>query len=158
MGWEYRCAICDKLLFIEEMDKTKRFEEYEKIVVGLAYKGAYAEYGADEIKVYLCRNCYIRFKDMLANIKAKISKTVRIYDIEFLEFRNIIFYNPKSLIEFLENHVEYASEPKEMAIVKDLKQIRGIGIYAKPKNPLEKPYRILLPYLAIINYIKTSIK
>jgi len=160
---EKKCYGCSRVLEVKIYEKCKMCGETnirtEKKYNGKTYKVelkrfregvcGLGHWGFKEIT--LCEDCYKRFLKRIEEFKQEFLNTVKVYDIVFCDkAKPIIFNNPKSLIQWLKDYIEFATNPKEGGLITGDEIIWGLKFYAKPKNPLEDPYKVLLPYDVLI--------
>jgi len=155
------CCICDKVLGIEEKYKCKicnkityeheRVEEHRFIDTYYISKGVY---GYDIERRYLCLEDYDKFKKYVSRFKDRLG-SVETYDLKFTDYEAIKMMNTESAIAYVARYVEFISKPENYTLYKKGgDQEYGISFCAKPKDPLEKPKLIFMPYSALIDEFK----
>jgi|GEM_PF-5104575 len=140
------CDICGKILGTTYFLVCKRCgcesvkREEEKDIKTMTW---------DSKTISLCNKCYREFRGEVEEIKKAIEQSVeRIPGLIILsETRVLRFTNLQSLKYYLYNYIEMISDVREIH--------NGLVFFAIPKIPLATPYRIVFPYLAVIDYMRT---
>jgi len=156
-----KCDLCGKPIRLKRFYRCDcGWEDYEIEIPNdyltiLCWKKFNVERPEDH-NLYLCTKCYERFFDKVWEIKSRITSNMKIYKFTSAsETRNVIFHYVESLIEWLRTYMEYVSEPRDDYLeVKPMEHIWGILFYAKPKNPLEPIYKVLIPYETVFTLLR----
>jgi len=144
---EEECSICGRT-----RQRHITINEYETVRVWYRSLGGYGGY---PFEIYLCKQCHRKFNEEVNTIMTKLRTEIKTFDMVFLgKVRDVVFHNVDSLMKWLKEHAEYITQPHEGWNYYDDRTYYGITFYAKPKNPLEDPYYILIPYESIIDKLR----
>jgi len=166
VDYEEKCDLCGITLKIRYFRKCRKCGHYDyrwekineskRVNYYRLYKGAY---GQDIWSMKLCLPCFEKFRKYVKDLVNQIMEAIKIAEIEFLEYRTVVFKNPDQILGFLREFCLYCSKPKEEWVVEnEWRSMYGISMYVKPKNPLETPYKIVIPYNIVLKGLKEKTK
>ena len=156
--YQYRCEVCQKLLRMETLHKCKKCGEYwTKVEVfedfNIVIVGRHVSVG-ENYRRWLCKQCYERFKKLITELENELMKSAKIYDFQSTQYREVKFLSTKHVLAWINDFVDFISKPSKMEYYEGHSVLYGIGFFAKPKNPLEQFYKVVIPYTAIIDELK----
>ena len=139
-----KCKVCGKVKY----DGTELLNGYNGVEYKIDYNGSVSSH----FTLHFCGNCFEKFRAKIDGFVKHLMSIAKAYDIKFIkETRYVMFENLHSLVEWVNNHIEYVSKPKEGSLrISPFEEMFGLTFYAKPKNPLESPYMVLIPYTAFL--------
>jgi len=146
------CNVCEKPLLKKFEKRVEIVNPYHEVTIITINK---FDYGYEDIKAYLCDDCYRDFNNLKAEIFGKLRQKAVVYDIEGVDYIDLFVWSIESLFRLVEG--KDISKPKEgsMYMYKYHRWFHGIEIHMISPIGI---MRLLLPYTVLLNELKLRIR
>ena len=142
-----RCAVCGDVLMVYKLKRCRKCGERHS---GWEWVKPHVKEGTDRLgEVLICFDCLPKFKEVEQRLEELLGPTPA-YDLE-LAFMGtpVIFWSLASLRKWLSDHIAYRGKLSKIHNSQAFGNITGYVFDAIPKDPIAKPYVVMIPIRVI---------
>ena len=138
-----KCAVCGQTVLVL---KRKRCKRCGKTDGGWEEVTEYLIEGRDKYgNIYICAECYPKFRNLERMLEHMLGPTPA-YDFHLAYMGTpIVFWSLASLREWLSKYIAYRSKITKVYNSHEFGNTTGYVFDAIPKDPLARPYLVMLP-------------